>query len=336
MDDDYKRAKAKELAEGTEASVDDAVKALEEQISVVEERAAESLDDRTMVDYASSMITAGEIADSRTGGDGETMEVDVLSIGARGTWDGHPATDKNTLEAHAIINGPIGPGGEEQAAKAILLLTEDHVDLGEAQSKLHELNELHMTLEVEEAWNLDGFYRCYSTEETYLTETEIDALPSGRDEKNELLRQMFPDVELAGLAENGNGLSARDPESGYTYDWGADLKRFRGTVVNHYINDNRTWGVYTLMDDSVTPDDIDDHPDLIGDNQQVPGLSVHCEPDFHMNYGTKSVVDVYGVIEVEDSGQIIMRAAGVVPIVPTAMDDGEQADEGVSGTTEAI
>lgn len=328
--------------------LDEARQALHEQIEVVEDKMMEDLDDRQKIDYAIGMLSADDIAEARlSGDDGDPMDLQILSIGHRGVWEDAPMTPDgvDVVISHAVIRGPLGADGEQKAAKAVLFNRSDHTDLLNVQSKFHALNEMTATYSVEEAWNLDGFYRCTSMEETTLTETSLDDLPSSRDDKNEMLRQIFDDVELADLAEAGAGMSAYDPESGFTHDWGADIKRFTATIADYYIADDNSWGVYTLMDDSVTPDDIEDvetvlpsgeEVHLTGENQSIPGLDAWCEPDYHMNYGRQSVVDVYGVIETGRDGQLQMTVAGIVPIIPMEMEDGEVADEDVQATETGI
>ena len=323
---------------GLEASVDDVYPQFQEKLEVVEQKVMEDAEDRQKVDYAVAMLQSDDIRADRTGTSGEQMPLDILSIGHRGVWEDHPATDTDTVTAHGIIHGHLdGPDEDPRASPAVIMLERPEVDLLEAQSKFSPLNELHGTFEVEEAWDLKGFHRVYSTEDTTLEERDIPDLPSGRDDKNEMLRQMFPDVELSSLAEDGEGLSAFDPDSGFTHDWGADIKRFTGTIVDYYVKDDRSWGAYTVMDDSVLPEDIDANDMIVGDSQQTPGLTVHCEPDYHMQYGNNSIVDVYGVVEKEsDTGQITIRAAGIVPIVPMEMDDGDAADDGVQATESSL
>lgn len=335
--DDYVEQRLSERIEqrGLDMTPEEAHPAFEEKLEIVEEKGMEDFDHQQKVDFAVGMLESDDMRSDRLGGSGEEMDLKILAVGHRGPWENHPGTEKDTVTAHAVIHGPIGSNGEVKAGVAVILLTADHVDLLEAQQKFHELNELTGTFEVEEAWNVDGFYRAYSTPNTDLVETDLDDLPSGRDEKNDLLRRMFPDTDLADLAEKNDGMSSFDPDSGYTNDWGVDVQRFSGKIVDYYINDEHTWGVYTLMDESVTPEDVED-TDLMGENQTIPGLSVHCVPDYHMNYGVNSVVDVYGVTEVDDNGQIIMRAAGIVPVIPIEMDDGAAADEGVDAAEEKI
>jgi len=335
--DDYTESALTEFASDHDATVEEVKPAFEDKLEEVESKAMEALDDQQKVDYAISMLSAEDLRSRRIGNSGEPMELKILAIGHRGVFPDWGKQDIDTVMTHAIIHGPLGEDGTEKAAKAILFNKKTDLDLLDVQNKYHALNELKATYEVEEAWDLgeQGFYRCYSTEETELAETDLDDLPSGRDDKNSLLRRMFDDVPLSDLGTDGTGLSAYDADSGYTLDWGADIKRFTGTVQDYYVADDNSFGRYTLMDDSVTEDDIEDTA-IVSDQQNVPGLTVFAQPDYHIKYGNQSVLDGYGTIEVTDDGEIIMRAAGVVPIIPMDLDDGEQADDSVQATESSI
>jgi len=254
----------------------------------------EDADPEEKVDWAMRMLSAEDLHDKRVGNSGEPMDLQILSIGHRGVFPDWGQTDTDTVMAHAVIRGPLGAGGQEKTAKAILFNKKSNMDVLNVQNKFHALNELEATYEVEEAWDAgNGFYRGYSTDHTELVETDIPELPDSRDDKNDLLRRLFEDVPLAELAQSKRHLTAFDPESGFTVDWGVDIKRFRGTVVDYYIPDDRSFGVYTLMDDSVTAEDIEG-TNVVDDGSQVPGFTVWAHPDYHMEYGTQSVLDCYG------------------------------------------
>jgi hypothetical protein len=340
--DDYAEQKLTEFCEDSDRDleVEDVKPAFDEKLDEARDRVMESMSEERLVDYVVGMLEADEVVKERMGGSGEEMELKILSIGHRGVWEDHPQfEDEDVVTAHGVIHGPIGDDGQEKAAKAILFLKKSNVDLLNVQSLFEALNELKGTFKVEKAWDLGerGFYRCYSCDETDIEEADLEDLPSSRDDKNDLLRRMFEDVKLSELGEDGTGLSAFQLEDGnrYTLDWGADVKRFTGTVQDLYIADDNTFGLFTMIDDSVTADDIEDTA-LVGDDQNIPGLTVYAQPDYHMNYGRNSVLDIYGVVETNNDGQIIMRAAGVVPIIPMDMDDEEQADEGVDATESTI
>lgn len=339
--DDYTESRLEDFIQksGRDVTVEQVEPAFKDKLELVEERAMEDLDDQQKVDYAVSMLSSEDIRNRRVGLSGTETELKILAVGHRGVFPNWGKQDVDTVFAHAVVHGPLpdenGDPGEPRAAKAVLFNKETNMDLLEVQSKFHAGNTIRAAYDVEQAWDLNGFYRAYSTEDTDLVEEEFDDLPSSRDEKNEMLRKMFPDVALDDLAEDGEGLSSYDAESGYTNDWGADIQRFTGTVTDYYIPDDRSWGVMTLMDDSVTEEDLEG-TDVIGDEQNIPGLSIYAQPDYHMNYGNGSILDVYGVIETNNDGQIVMRAAGVVPVIPIDMDDDDSADEGVDATESQI
>jgi len=337
MDDYEKRALSNFIERtGQDLSVEEAEPALRDKIEELESKAMEDLSHEQKVDYAVNMLSGEDLREKRVGSSGEAMNIDILAIGHRGVWTDWGSEDVDTVMSHAIIHGPIGEDGEMKAGKAILFNQKTEMDLLDVQQKFAPLTELNATYEVEEAWNLDGFWRCYSTEDTELTETDIESLPDTRDDKNDLLRRMFEDTELATLAEGLQGLSAFDPDDGYTHDFGADIKRFTGTIVDYYVDDDKSFGIYTLMDDSVVPDDLENTRVVDDDgNNTIPGLTVWCQPDYHMEYGNQSIVDVYGVIRTDNDGQVVMDAAGIVPVVPMEMDDGDD-DDSVEATESSI
>jgi hypothetical protein len=136
-------------------------------------------------------------------------------------------------------------------------------------------------------------------------------LPAGREEKRNLIHEHFiTDDDNPNLQTVVDHLAATN-ENGYAVGFGADVKRLRGQVVDVFSND--TFGVMTISDETVMEeDDVD--PDLVGDRQRSPGLQVFMEPDL-LRYGVNSLVDVYGYIEQQKDGQIVMRGFGIVPIV---------------------
>lgn len=318
----------------------------EQKYAKVEERLVEDLPDEEKADLAVGMIQSAMTRDERIGGGGEETELKILAVGAsrRGIVENWGRNNATVTYTYGIVRGPIGENDKMGTGKAVFINMDDHLDLHEVREKFHARNTLEATYEVSESNDLNGIYRCFSCDATELVETDFDDLPSDPDEKNDMLRQIFPDVPLAEVHEN---LSKFDPNSdgNWPYEFGADIKRFRGRVVDYYINDERSWGRYTLMDDSVTEDDIEpgevtlptgDAGHITGEQQNIPGFTVHCDPTLHMNYGRDSVLDVYGVIEADQDGQVVMSAVGVVPIVPMGMDEDEAADEGVQAKESQI
>lgn len=332
----------RELADKTGQSIDELRQQFAEARATVEERLVEDVSDDQLDKMALGTMNAERIHDERTGVSGDPMDLEILSIGHRGVWEGMNLSgdEDDTVLAHGVIQGPLRDDGQKKAAIGIIFARDQHVDLADVQRKFRPRATLTGHFEVEEAWSAsDGFYRVYTSDQTEIERTEIDDLPDDDAGKNTLLRKMFPDVKLADLLDHNGSMSSYDADSDekYTDDYGVDVKRFQGTIVDHYINDDRTWGVYTIMDQSADEEDVEGSR-LHGERQNMPGLEVHCVPDAHMEFGRGSIVDVYGVLEFDSDGKRpIMRAAGIVPVAPEPIEaDSQPADQDVDSKKEAI
>lgn len=320
-----------ELVEGTRWSLDWAVEQYEEELEFIRGNMAESASEEKKKQYAVSSVNSEVMKNSRSSR-GEELELKVLALGHAGKRENFGQSDDTLVMSYGIIRGKIGEDDQQRSGKAVFMTRADDVDPYETMEKFHALNTLKAVYEVSESDDLDGVYQCWSCDATNLNETEIDALPQTRDEKNQMLRKVIPEASLATLTDD---LSAYDPETGYTYDFGADIKRIEGRIVDHYIDNDGEWGRYTVMDDSVTADDIMD-TDIVDDEQNTPGLTVWAEPDYHMEYGDKTRADFYGTIEEGSNGNLQMNLVGIVPIVPRPMDDDSEASSKAKKTTDSL
>lgn len=333
MVSDQARSRLEEYVDGKEFSVEDAESEFEEAYEKVEERVMEELTQSEMIELAIAQMNSSRIREERVGFSGEEMELEILAVGQSGIIDNWGDDNDTVVYCYGFIYGPLGEDGGMKAGKAVFVnRASDGVDVRDAKFKFHALNTLEAVYEVNPSRDLQNTYRCFSSDRTELVETELDNLPANRSEKLEVLRSAIPETNLASIEQN---LTAFDPESGYTYDFGADIKRIRGTVVDYYIPDDHSWGRYTIMDDSVTEDDLD-ASNLVGEDQNVPGLTVWADPDTHMEFGNESIIECYGTIEQGDNGNIVMNLAGVIPVVPMDMDEEERADQGAKATEESI
>lgn len=319
-----------EMIEGTSRDLEWAIGQYEDALDDVEERLLEDVSDDRKREIALGMVDSEKVYRDRVGGSGEEMEIEILAVGQAGRIDDWGEDNDSVVYAYGFIYGPLGENGKNKAAKAVIVnRASDGLDLSEVQRTFHALNTVKAVYEVNESNDLDGVYRCFSNGATNLDEGELDNLPADRSDKLEILRQAIPEASLATLHDD---LSAYDPETGFTHEFGADLRRIEGMIVDYYIPDDRSWGRYTIMDDSVTEDDIIG-TDIVGDDQNIPGLTVWADPDYHMEYGRKTRADFYGTVEEGSNGNIVMNLVGVVPIVPMPMDDeDEQADTNANAT----
>jgi len=321
-----------EVIEGTDRDLDWAIAQYHDALEDAEERAMEEKSDDELRSIAVRMVESAKIYEDRMSG--EEMEVEILAIGQAGQIDGWGDDNDSVVYSYGFIYGPLGDEGKEKAARAVFVNRKsDDVELSSVQRKFHALNTMKSVYEVSESNDLSGVYRCFSCGATELVEQELDNLPADRDDKLEILRQTIPEASLATLRDD---MSAYDPETGYTHDFGADVRRIEGQIVDHFTADDSSWARYTVMDDSVTKDDIE-ASEIVGDDQNTPGLTVWAEPDYHMEYGRNSRCDFYGTVEEGDEGNLVMNLVGVVPIIPMPMDDDvEQADTNANATETSL
>lgn len=319
-----------DLIDGTPRTIDWAKEQYEEALEEVNERLMEDVSDAQRREFALGMVESEKIFRDRTMGSGEEMELEILSIGQAGRIDDWGDDNDSVVYAYGFIFGPLKEDGGKKAARAVFVNRKsDGLDLSDIQRMYHAENTMKGVYEVSESNDLDGVYRCFSNGSTNVVEGELDNLPADRDEKLNILRQAVPEASLATLHDN---LSAHDPETGYTHDFGADLRRIEAKVVDYYIPDDKAWGRYTIMDDSVTEDDIVG-TDIVGDDQNVPGLTVWADPVHHMEYGRRTRADFFGTVEEGSDGNLNMNLVGIIPIVPMPMEDEEESADTDANTT---
>lgn len=322
-----------DMVEGTSRDLDWAIGQFESAMQDVENRLMEDVSDDKKREFALGMVESEQVFQDRVGG-GEEMEVEILAIGQAGRIDNWGDDNDSVVYSYGFIYGPLREDGGGKAARAVFINRKsDGLNLSDIQRMFHATNTMKAVYEVSESNDLDGVYRCFSNGTTAPVEQELDNLPADRDAKLEILRQAVPEASLATLRKD---MSAYDPETGYTHDFGADLRRIEGKIVDYYAADDGSWGRYTIMDDSVTADDIIG-TDIVGDDQNVPGLTVWADPHYHMEYGRKTRADFYGTIEEGQDGNLMMNLVGVVPIIPMPMDDeGGQADTNANTKEETL
>ena len=333
MVSDQAEDKLTDLIEGTSRSLDWAIEKYEEALDDVEDRLMEDVGESRKVEMAVGMVESEQVFKDRVGG-GEEVELEILAIGQAGKMTDWGEDNDTVVYSYGFIYGPLGEDGKEKAARAVFINRKsDELNIPDVQRKFHALNTMKAVYEVNESNDLSGVYRCFSTGATELVEQELDSLPGDREGKLDVLRQAIPEATLATLHDD---MTAYDPETGYTHDFGADLRRIEGKIVDYYTADDNSWGRYTIMDDSVTADDIID-TDIVGDEQNVPGLTVWADPDYHMEYGRKTRADFYGTVEEGQNGNLQMNLVGVVPIIPMPMEDeSEQADSQANATETSL
>lgn len=302
-----------------------------DELETVSNRSKIVLNEETVREIAVGNVRQRYKATSRVSGD--EIELQILAVGQRGRIDDWGSNDESVVYGHGLIYGPIASNGTEKTSRAMFLHRGSHLNLAEVRRKFRCQNQMRGAYSVRESTDLNGFHVCESTPETKLIEGDCRAFNEDWEECRDTLGEAFDQAELATLSQDR---SAFDPESGYTHDFGADIKWIEGRVVDYYIADDRSFANYTIIDDSVTETDVK-QSDIISDGQGTPGLTVWTDPASHMEYGLNTRARFYGVIRPDNEGVYQMDLAGIDPIIPMPLDTSDEpADTGVDSTEEQI
>lgn len=355
MQDDTE-AQLRQMVEGQSATYDDAVEAFEDALTTVEERLMEDLSDEDKERRALQFLKATQIEADRTTY-GESMELNICAIGARQMqWNDGNGGKKDMVLAYGIIHAPgrrlpaeEGDNGPEVGLAVFILDSTKGIDPADAMAKFNTSpSALAGTFSVSRSSDLASItsegttetdlFRVEASSKTTIEEADPEAmdLPSSRDEMNQILRSRIPEATLAGAVNDiSKVISSYDPETGYAHEFGGDLRRINASIVDHYSADDGSWGRYTVIDDTVMEDELEDTA-LMGENQQTPGLTAWADPQYHINYGRKSQVDLYCYIETTDDGQVQANVVGIVPILPMPLDGGDANEADTNTTTTTI
>lgn len=150
----------------------------------------------------------------------------------------------------------------------------------------------------------------YSTRATELELVE-DAMPE--EDRKQLVERHVDDVDIASIANNPRANLSLSDGNGAA-DFGIDIKRIQGaTIYDHWVDEDRDRGVYTILDDSVMGPSELEGSQLDSENQRVAGLSAWASVDL-MEYDDDSICDFYGVVREGRDGQISMDVRGIDPI----------------------
>jgi hypothetical protein len=312
------------IAEEQDEDVDAIRQEYEEQLEEVREKAADIVEDDELEGLAIGQLRSKYIQKDRVGGGGEKLE--ILAIGHTGEqkWSNGDGGKKRVVKSYGIINPETGPPGV-----AVFINDETTgVDLGEVMQKFQPLNSMIGWYRRSQSDTLSNTYICNSTDKTRLEIQDVGGIPDSDADRRELLHKLSDGVEIENIP---NQISVTN-DSGYPADFGADLKRLVGQVTNRYVNEEKGFGIYKIMDRSVVSREELDGLNVMGENDRVPGLSVWCNPD-EMAYGEDSELEIYGQVRVVNSGanegQIVMDSYGIIPLIEREV---EESDGGSSSS----
>lgn len=308
-----------QIAEEQDTDVESVREQFEEQLEEVKEKAADLVEEKELEGLALGQLRAKNLSEQRVGGGGDKIE--ILAIGHTGEqkWSNGDGGKKRVVKSYGVINPESGPPGV-----AVFINDETTgVDLGEVMDKFEPLNTMVGWYRVGQSDTLSNTYICNSTDKTRLEVQNVGGIPDDQGEKRQLLHKLSDEVELINIP---NQISVTN-DSGYPADFGADLKRINGSITNRYVNKDKGFGIYKVMDQSVVSEEDLEGLSVMGENDRVPGLSVWCNPD-EMQYGENSQVEIYGQVRIvnggANEGQIVMDSYGMIPLLemPVEEDDG--------------
>lgn len=310
-----------EIVEEREKSLDWAKEKYQEELNDLLDRAGPTTTEEEVREHAIALVRSDLMEVTQVGSGGE--EVEVLAIGHAGVqnWSDGDGGKKQVVRSYGVINPSDGPPG-------ISVFINDEtsgVDIGGVMNKFQCLNTMKAHYRVSKSDNLSNTYICNSTEKTMLEVESVGGIPDDVVEKRNLLQRLTDEVEIAHIEE---GLSLTNSE-GYTADFGADIKRITGQVMNRYVNHEKGFGIYKILDKSVIDESELEGTRVMGEEDRVPGLSVWCQPEM-MEYGEDSQVEIYGQVRTVTSGanqgQIVMDAYGIVPLIEMPVREDEEID----------
>lgn len=309
-----------DIAEEQDKDLDWIRSKYEEKLEDAEERAADIVDDDEIEGLALHLLQADFIETGRVSGGGDKVE--ILAIGHTGEqkWNNDDGGKKRVVKSYGVINPESGPPGV-----AVFINDETTgVDLGEVVEKFQPLNTMVGWYRVSSSDTLSNVYICNSTDKTRLELQDVEGIPDEDKDKRDLLHKLADHAEIANIP---NEISITN-DAGYPADFGADLKLVNGTVTNRYVNEEKGFGIYKIMDPSVVGEEDLDGLGVMGENDRVPGLSVWCNPE-EMKYGEDSRLEVYGQVRVVQSGanegQIVMDSYGIIPLLEMPVEESEES-----------
>lgn len=288
--------------------------AYRERIEKVKEKSDGSVNPQMVHKQAIRMVRSAALKGSRSSS-GPARETNLVAIGHTGKmqWnDNDNGGKKNVVVGYGIVS-PTNEDGEKMPTGIGVFYCDetDGVDLGNVLTRFKPLNTLKGGFSVRQSQDCPTLgdtpvYSCNATDQTRIEETETE-------KSDEELREFVHGfIEDEATLDNIHNHLSRLNDRGRVVEFGADMKRMVVDIVDSNSGDG--WCQYTVLDDSVLPDELSD--DVVSERARSPGLTCWVPEEFH-KYAEESLVELYGTIEAGDDGQISMNVCGIHPIWAT-------------------
>lgn len=268
----------------------------DEKMEEVEEKLTRDIDEEQKRKYAIG-LTRSEISNLVNLGD--TSQIQFITLG----FNSPLPFDDPVFRGHGIAIPDDQPAGLAQ----VRMNQSDASDVGLTFSDLEQLFRPWKTLDIgasiREANKMNNAYVLQLQQGS-----EVEESDDGMD-KEDMIDLADTHVDSVTLQEVGKNLSLQN-ENGFPEEFGLDIKKIpEAYVVGLQIGGSSAR--YILQDETVVdPEELD--PSIRGDDA---GLTAWMQKEI-VEYGTGSILDVYGVTKTTDDGEVNMNIVGVDPILP--------------------
>lgn len=315
------------IADSFEMDYEEVEEVYETKLEDVKSRSLVELPEEKLQKNTLRVVRSTITADQRTDY-GETMDIPVLAIGFNRVFEDWGDDNETVLVAHGVIkpseDDPLGIG-------TFFLSDADGLDPYRLREKFTARTTLRAKVSVSEN-DLDHTYQCRSIEDGYVKEVtdpdDLGGIPVDVEDQLKLLHNVVEEATIEDITEHLSITDSRENSDGsvsrFPTQFGADMRRINGDVVDVYIPDDRSnSAIYTIRDATVFDEaDFQEYPELEReDGDRTPGLTVWVDQAI-AEFGEGSQVEFYGPIqEDDDTGQITMNAIGAVVFYPEPIGD---------------
>lgn len=320
MDESEIQNQLQQAVAGSDRDIDWAWDQYREELDEVQSNASGNLSEDMVQQHAIRCVKSALVKNSRSGG-GEVTPCDVITIGHNGVqrWNDGDGGKKDVLIAHVIVQ----PEDKPRKQGVAIIDETNGADPHALKEKFDTGSAYRGYFGVSESDTMSSVYRLNWRNESRLEDVPEDDQPA--DEEVEALIHQYV-TQQAEIANIANHLSLTNSD-GYSVEFGADMRRIEGTVVDYYDGENAQ--NYTLLDDSVVdPEALGD--DVVSESAPTPGLTAWCNEQ-QFKYGVNSHCEFIGPISKDRNGQIVMNVVGVIPKIPF---DLETDDYGADASTD--
>lgn len=317
MDDNEIQQRLQQAVENAEQDIDWAWDKYREELEEVKSRASDALSEDQIQEHAIRCVRSDVVQGSRSTG-GNVEAVDIVAIGHSGVqrWSDGDGGKKDVLIAHGIVQ----PEDKPRKQGVFLIDETNGADPQSLKSKFTTGAALSGYFSVDESDSMANVYRLNWRDESKLEEVPEAEQPSDEDVQQMIRTYVTDEAQINNIA---NHLSLTN-ENGYTVEFGADMKRINGTIVDYYDGENAK--NYTILDDSVVdPESLGDN--VVSENARTPGLTAWVNEE-EFQYGVNSQCEFIGPISTDQNGQIVMNVVGIIPLIPFELDEGDDSANG--------